>query len=529
MVRTIVAWSQISVLVMLGLAATAPESTLIAVIKQGDHAALRALLLKRPDVNAPEADGTTALHWAAYRDDLEAADLLIKAGANPNTVNRYGVAAIFLACNNGSAPMIERLLTAGVDANATLPEGETALMTAARSGNAKAVLALLARGARVDAAEKWRGQDALMWAAAEGHTHVVDVLVRAGADVHRRSQGAPAPGQPQAPGPLPPTPYTVTGAAAPPPPAPKAESPTAESDQPRRPRAVTRLTFTPLLFAVRAGHIETTKALLDAGANVNDAVADGTSALVLAIVNAHFELASVLLERGADPNADVQGWTALHQLVWTRRPNFGRPPPPPTPTGTLDSLELARMLLAKGANPNALQRREPRDNNRNDLNRIEATPFLLAAKSADVDLMRLLVKHGADPLRANVDGTTPLMVAAGVGLYKLGESPGTNEEALEAVKLALELGGDVNAVDKLGNTVLHGAALRGANAIVEFLVEKGIKLEYITAKNDREWSPLGIADGIFHISVFIAQPETAALLRKLQKDGAWKEPKGIRR
>jgi ankyrin repeat protein len=390
-------------------------------------------------------------------------------------------------------------------------------MAAARSGNVKAVRALLARGARVDAVEKWRGQDAIMWAAAEGHTSVVEVLVHAGADLHRRSQGAPTPGQPQAPGPIPPTPYTVTGAAAPPPPAAAPEAARAEGTPPRRPRTATRLTFTPLLFAVRAGHIETTKTLLDLGANVNDTVADGTSALVLAITNAHFELAGVLLDRGADPNADTQGWTALHQLVWTRRPNFGRPPPPPVPTGNLDSLELARRLLAKGANPNALQRREPRDNNRNDLNRIEATPFLLAAKSADLELMQLLVQHGADPLRPNVDGTTPLMVAAGVGLYKLGESPGTNEEALEAVKLTHSLGGDVNGVDKLGNTALHGAALRGANNIVEFLVEKGITLDYITAKNDRGWSPSGIADGIFHLSVFIAQPETAALFRKLMK------------
>jgi ankyrin repeat protein len=274
------------------------------------------------------------------------------------------------------------------------------------------------------------------------------------------------------------------------------------------------------LFAVRAGHIPAVRALLDEGANANDAVSDGTGALTLAILNAHFELAALLLERGADANAAAPGWTPLHQLAWTRRPNFGRPPPPPVPTGNLDSLTLARKLLDEGADPNARQRREPRDNNRNDLNRIGATPFFLAAKAADLDFMRLLVEYGADPLLPNVDGTTPLMAAAGVGLYKLGESPGTNEEALAAVKLTCELGAGVNTIDANGDTAMHGAALRGANDIVRYLIDKGIKREYITTKNKRDWSPLVIADGIFHISVFIAQPETAALLRKLAGEAA---------
>jgi len=292
-----------------------------------------------------------------------------------------------------------------------------------------------------------------------------------------------------------------------------------------RPRAAGPLyTFTPLLFAVRAGHSGAVRALLDAGASVNETVSDGTSALVLAILNAHFELAAMLLDRGADPNADAQGWTALHQLAWTRRPNFGRPPPPPIPTGNLDSFDLAKALLAHGADPNAREKREPKDNNRNDLNRIGATPFLLAAKAEDVDLMRLLIANGADAMIPNVDGTTPLMVAAGVGLYKVGESPGSNEEALEAVKLAFELGNDVNAIDSNGDTALHGAALRGANNVVEFLVGKGLKLDYVTAKNKRGWSPLDIADGIFHISVFISQPDTAVLLRKLTHTGTGANP-----
>jgi ankyrin repeat protein len=495
-------------------AAEIPSTAAIDAARNADVAALRAAIAARVDVNAAQPDGTTALHWAARNDTVAAAAMLLKAGANPKAVNRYGVSPIHLAATNGSAAMLETLLAAGADAKASLPEGETALMTAARTGRVDAVRVLLAHGADVNAREQWRGQTALMWAAAEGHSEMIAALVAAGADVHARSKGAPMGRTPQAQ-----TPESRRTAA--PRPAESAAGSAARPEQrPTPPRAAQPLyTFTPLLFAVRAGHIPAVRALLAAGADVNETVSDGTSALVLAVLNAHFELAASLLEAGADPNASEQGWTALHQLAWTRRPNFGRPPPPPVPTGNLDSLSLARTLLDYGADPNAREKREPRDNNRSDLNRIGATPFFLAAKAADIDLMRLLVDYGADPLMPNVDGTTPLMVAAGVGLYKLGESPGTNEEALEAVKLAHELGGDVNTIDDNGDTALHGAALRGANNIVQFLVDKGIKREYIALKNKRDWSPLGIADGIFHISVFIAQPETAALLRKLAAAG----------
>jgi ankyrin repeat protein len=351
-----------------------------------------------------------------------------------------------------------------------------------------------------------------MWAAAEGHAPMIAALVAAGADLRARSKGAASGRAPQ-----PQTPESRRSAGPRP-----AEAPAAagggRAAAPRPPAPL--YTFTPLLFAVRSGHIPAVHALLAAGASPNETVSDGTSALVLAVLNAHFELAAALLEAGADPNAAEQGWTALHQLAWTRRPNFGRPPPPPVPTGNLDSLTLARTLLDYGADPNAREKREPRDNNRNDLNRIGATPFFLAAKAADLDFMRVLVDYGADPLTPNVDGTTPLMAAAGVGLYKMGESPGTNEEALEAVKLALALGGDVNTLDANGDTALHGAALRGANNIVQFLADKGIKREYITQKNNRDWTPLRIATGIFHISVFIAQPETAELLRRLSLEPA---------
>ena len=285
--------------------------------------------------------------------------------------------------------------------------------------------------------------------------------------------------------------------------------------------------FTPLLLAARAGHIETTRALLAAGAEADDALPDdGPSALALAIINAHYELAAELLDAGADPNVDVQGWTALHQVAYTRSPNIGLANPGALPTGTVSGLALVSRLVEHGANVNARQARERQLKNglddRNVLNRVGATPFLLAAKHADAALMRALVAHGADPLLTNEDGTTPLMAAAGVGIWVVGESPGTNAEALDAVQLALELGGDVNAVDDYGYTALHGAAHRGSPAIVQLLAEHGAKLDAKLTKTSPNgngakegWTPLTIAEGVFYANTFKRNFETAALLREL--------------
>jgi ankyrin repeat protein len=443
------------------------------VVRQADTGAVRAPLHKQIDVNTPDADGTTALHWATHRDDLDTVELLIRAGANVKAANRYGVTPLALACVNGNASIIERLLKAGADPNSAQGEGETALMTAARTGKADAVRVLIAHGADVKAKERFGGQTALMWAAMENHAAAAKVLIEAGADVHARSNGG----------------------------------------------------FTPLLFAARAGHIQTTQVLLGSGADVNETLPDGMSALVLAVVNAHYEFAASLLAHGADPNADAQGWTALHQLVWTRRPNKGFANPGPVPTGTLSSLELAQKLVADGADPNSRQKKEPRDGYRNMLNRIGATPFLLAAKSADVELMRVLVANGADPQLPTADRTTPLMAAAGVGIWNVGESPGTNDEALEAVKLCLELGGDATAADANGYTALHGAAHRGSPAIVQLLVDKGAKLDAKLTKGGRGaggwqegWTPLTIAEGVFYAASFKRELDTAALLRQLMKE-----------
>ena len=242
---------------------------------------------------------------------------------------------------------------------------------------------------------------------------------------------------------------------------------------------------------------------------------NGTSALTLAILNAHFELASMLLDAGADPNANGQGWTPLHQIAWTRKPPIQHGLPPPVPTGSMDSLELARKLLDYGASPDIRMTREPSDGARNVLNRIGSTPLLQAAKLGDIQLMRLLVEYGADPSITTEDGTTALMAAAGVGIWQLGESAGTNEEVFQTVKLAFELGNDVNAVDVNGYTALHGAAHRGSTDIVKFLVERGAKLDVV---NKIGWTPYLIADGVFYPNTYNRRPEAAALLLKLGAD-----------
>jgi len=223
----------------------------------------------------------------------------------------------------------------------------------------------------------------------------------------------------------------------------------------------------------------------------------------------------LLLQAGADPNADDQGWTALHEIKWTRRHNLGFNNPPPIVTGAVSDLEFVRQLATHGADLDVVMTKEPSNRYRNVLNRIGSTPFLLAAKAADVEMMRLLVELGADPLLPNEDGTTPLMVAAGVGIWAVGESPGTNEESLEAVKYALELGGDITAVDDNGDTALHGAIIRGSEPLVRFLLDRGADIE---ATNEKGWTPFRIAKGVFYSNTGKRWPEMESLLLELGAD-----------
>ena len=506
--------------------AAAQSASLVDAAKSGDMATVQALLRQKADVNQPGIDGATALHWASYREDVPMVEALIRAGADVKATNRHGVTPLALASLKGNGAIIGLLIKAGADSNAALAAGETALMTAARTGRIDAVNVLLEHGANVNAREQVREQTALMWAAAQGHTEVVQLLLRAGADINARSKTAPpATGRL---GGAAPRAYDSTGFGAPGggqrAPA-KAEAGAAEraaaaaaeaqppAEAPSEPPVMAAGPgLSAFLFAVRAGQTGAALALLERGVDVNEKMGDGTSALNVAIVNGHYDLAKTLLEKGANPNAAVQGWTALHQIVLTRRPSLFRPYPFPVPHGVISDLELMTALIEHGADVNALTTKAPRDGIRSVGKKLGATPFFFAAKGADLEAMKLLVANGADPLRPNDDKTTPLMVAAGVGIWRIGESPGTNEEALEAVKYILSLGGDVTTVDANGETAVHGAAHRGSPELIKFLAEKGANLDMT---NKIGWTPLTIAGGVYYPNLYEHYPEALATLKQL--------------
>ena len=475
--------SVLTLLAITSVAAAATDLRLVDAAKNQDTEAVRRLLKQGVPVNASQPDGFTALHWAAQWDKADMADLLIRAGEKVSAVDNYGVTPLSLACTNGSVPMVDMLLKAGANPNAAQVYGETVLMTCARTGALDAVKALLARGADVNVKETSDGQTALMWAAAEGHTKVVRALIERGADVHARSTKG----------------------------------------------------YTALLLTAREANLETTKALLASGADVNEAATDGTTALVVATIRSHTEYAAFLLNQGADPNLGP-GFGPLHWAVgvWDTYLNdfsngitnedtewsaFGGLP-------KAERLNFVKALLARGADPNARTRRNPNYGMKvkgGNGNLVGATPFLIAAQANDVAVMRELLAHGADPNTATDLGTTPLMLAAGIG-HLPGMSRSTEANALEAVKLCVELGADLNAVNKNGDTALHGAAWRHfADSIVTFLVEHGAKMD---AKNKRGWTPLVIAEGIRTGGNFVFSPSTAALLPKL---GAAPSPPDVSR
>lgn len=466
-----------------GAAQTAGDTPLIAAVKHGDTNTVVSRLAAGDDVNQTAPDGSTALHWATHGDNVALVATLLAAGAEATAINHYGVQPIVLAAENGNAAVLGALLEAGAAASYASPDGETVLMTAARNGDAASIRVLLAAGADPDAREPFRGQTALMWAAARNNAAAVHALAELGADVHAK---------------------------------------TAREEETRRRLfwAAEPTGFTALMFAARGGHLDAVRVLLDAGAEVNDTLSDGRTVLIVAVANANWAVADYLLDRGAAPNQATAGWTALHQVVRSRRMNCCMGFPGPIPTGNVDSTDLLRTLIALGGDVNARMRiNGMQDGQRNRLNRLGATPFFLASKSNDTEAMQVLLDAGADPLVPNADGTTALMVAAGVAVFNPGEDGGTEPaqeaEMLRAVTTLVELGHDVNAVNYRGETPLQGAAFRGANTVVEYLVDRGADLD---ARNDLGYSALAIALGFIYTDTYKQQTQTADLLRRLMTE-----------
>jgi ankyrin repeat protein len=429
------------------VAAAADRPAIVDAAKNADRAALRAIVQQKVDVNAADGDGTTALHWAAYRDDVESVDLLIRAGAKVNAANDLGATPLWNASLNAGPALVARLLQAGADPNLSLLAGETPLMVAARSGKAGIVEQLLSKGAKVNVRAA-RGQTALMWAVAQRHPPVVKLLIAHGAEIHARSEvwsqmmAVPPHGLPQ---------YN---------------------------RMIPHGGDTALLFAARVGDLESARLLVAAGANVNDADAWGVSATVMAAHAGFVEIVEFLLEHGADPNAAAAGFSALHAALMRR------------------NTRMAGALLARGADPNArLRVWTPTRRSSKDYNfapeLVGATPFWLAARFTQPDAMRLLLKHGADPhfvhrvdyhadepVQPRTQITTAVMAATGMGGGVAWAPPSARERErlmLEAVTIATEQGVDLNVANADGRTALDAARALKYELVVKYLVDRGAR------------------------------------------------------
>ncbi len=467
-------WCATMLLLISSVTLATDQLPLIDAARNGDRETVKALLQKKTDVNLAAADGTTALHWAAHRNDTELADLLLGAKAKPDPLTDYGVTPIWLACTNQNAGIVQKLLEAGANPAAALWTGETQLMKCAQTGTTDAVKALLKHGANVNAKEAKKQQTALMWAAAGAHPQVTALLVKAGADVHASSTGG----------------------------------------------------FTPVLYAARSGDVESARILLDAGANPDAATATQGNALVITSAGGHEDLALLLLKAGANPNsADANGITALHHsarnglsaLNGVRYDDSYRVRPP-------NMLKLARALLEAGADPNARIRKNQRlGPDGSPFEMADATPLWLAAISADVNLMNLMEEFEADP-KLNGDGEiTPLMAAArsactGSCAFAGGNEAGEEEIqiSLHAVKAAVQMGVDINAKNKEGQTAMHMAAFTGADAVVQYLAEQGADINVKDNYGETPWSMAsGISPVLRYRGLYGTHESTAALLVKL--------------
>jgi ankyrin repeat protein len=460
---------------------------LIDAVGRGDHAAVRTLLRDKTLVNQASADGTTALHYAVQANDIELVRMLVAAGANAQAANRYGLRPLTLAAQNGSEPVISLLLKAGADPNTVTDAGEPVLMTAARTGNVDAITKLIAAGADVNARERWFGETAVMWAAAENHAAAVRALVEAGADVNARSRVIEAPVLefPRSGGPNSPFP---------------------------------RGGWTALMFAARQGAIDAARMLAELGANLNLTAlpqtdvplkpeemrsADngiGTTALVFAIINVHYDLAAVLIEKGADPNVlDLAGMGALYAAADMNSLQWVQGRPAPILTDALDGVDIVRLLLQKGADPNARLKTRPLKRHHDagsTLNFGEGTtPLMRAARTGDVAVMKALLDGGANPFLTLPDGTNALLLAAGQG-YGGVRGDGirivvpTPEDAAGAVELLLDRGVDIDSFNTAGNTALHAAITRG-DAVVKVLASRHARL----IKNKAGATPIDLASG----------------------------------
>lgn len=458
----------LSVLLWAGPAAAAPDLRLVAAAKGQDWSGVRALLTQ-VDVNSSGPDGATALLWAAQWDHLPTASALLAAGADANAANVFGVTPLYFAATNGSAALTTLLLKHGARASTALPTGETALMSAARTGNLAVVDALLSAGADLSAREQSKGQTALLWALAEGHRAVVTRLVEKGADL----------------------------------------------------RATTASGYTPLLFAVRHGDIDAVRLFLAKGALVNAAAADGTTPLLMAVVRGHVEIAELLLAAGADAKASGTGYTALHWAAGTWESAFSRDYRAgdwPRLVGLSGDrrVRMITALLDRGADVNARTTRfVPRFGSsawkiHNGASPVGATPFFFAASVGDIDVMKMLLARGADPGIATGDGTTPLMAAAGLAVEE-SETRIPESRHLEAVRFLIDLGADVKAVNRQGDTALHGAAFLGYGTVARDLLARGAVLN---ARNNAGQTPYRIALGIMVTQMFFSHPETAAFLKE---------------